>query len=355
MQHTIVIRADASHNIGSGHVMRCLTLAHALKNQYHIQFLCRPHTGNMIATLQDMGFSVTPLKKDPTNTPWTDITQNEDAQQCLQTIKTLKSIKLIIVDHYALDHIWETQLKPYTHKLLVIDDLADRPHNCDYLLDQNQLTDTHPYKNLLSAQTRVFLGTKYALLRNEFTQWRNAALKRHTNNQQPRHCLINFGGMDSDDLSTQTLHILSQTTLIKHLDITLIMGQHAPHIHKVKQLIQHIPHPVKLIIHCQQMAKEMTQADFIIASSGSTVWEICCLALPAIIIVEAENQHTIAQHIQQKNAAIVLNSPKLLKTHIVHAITRLINEPDYYQNIARNAAQQCNGNGVKNILKALNL
>ena len=166
----VVFRVDASLQMGTGHVMRCLTLANELQQQNHeIFFICRELTGNHILLIN---FPVLVLPKndnfqsDSLYLNWLGATQEQDAEQTIKVIP--KNTNLLIVDSYAIDEIWHKQLRPYTKKIMVIDDLSDRQFDCDVLLNQNLGIQTKDYKNQVPNDCELLLSCDYALLRPEF-------------------------------------------------------------------------------------------------------------------------------------------------------------------------------------------
>ena len=190
----VVIRTDASIQIGTGHVMRCLTLAEGLKyKNVRVEFICREHKGNMISYIKSRGFEVhiIPLLKKDTGIPslskakvkildhadWLGSTQEQDAHICHQILGKLIP-DWLIVDHYSLDQVWEMKLQGSFQKLMVIDDLADRSHACDLILDQTYNRKLDDYKSLVTSKCQVLVGSKYALLRPEFSEWREFSLRR---------------------------------------------------------------------------------------------------------------------------------------------------------------------------------
>ena len=211
----IVFRCDASLQIGTGHVMRCLTLAEMLKNQGNeCYFICRNHTGNLIDKIQQSGFQAYVIGINENNhikekalfnedntlfhADWLGATQQQDAQDCLAILGQLQ-VDWLIVDHYALDKTWQQLLKPYYKKLMVIDDLGDREHLADLLLDQNYGSTFEKYQDLVPENCEVLAGCKVALLRPEFAMWRDFSLKRRKDEMEVKHIIITLGGVDPDN------------------------------------------------------------------------------------------------------------------------------------------------------------
>ena len=204
---TIMFRTDASLEIGTGHVMRCLTLASGLLERgANISFLCRAHDGNLIDLIRSHGFSVYVLPlllqvddNDQTQTDlphaaWLGCNWERDVEHCRAMMRD--PVDWIIIDHYALDYRWEKAMRDKCHEMMCIDDLADRKHDCDILLDQNLGRTEEHYRKFVSWETKLLLGPRYALLRCEFAEWRDASLNSR---KQPklRHLLVAMGGVDS--------------------------------------------------------------------------------------------------------------------------------------------------------------
>src|SRR5690606_32725265 len=189
-EHKIVFRCDASIQIGSGHVMRCLTLADELSRQgAESFFICRQHDGSLIEILQQRGYQVYTLplehglviesasKATLAHADWLVTTQHRDAELSRSIVEQIKP-NWLIVDHYALDENWEKRLRQYCKKIMVIDDLADRKHDCDVLLDQNFGRYAQDYAAYVNKDCELLCGSKYALLRPEFAEWRSYSLER---------------------------------------------------------------------------------------------------------------------------------------------------------------------------------
>lgn len=322
----IVFRADASIEIGSGHIMRCLTLAESLRQQGHqCHFICRVHEGHLGALIQDKGFSLTllpalsktesrlTLGNEPGCTAhahWLRVSWQEDASQSCDVLRALYShqkVDWVIVDHYALDYRWHHTCKPFYQKLMVIDDLADRKHLCQLLLDQTYGRNPADYQTYVPSDCTLLVGAEYAILRPEFAQWRKYSLQRRQQQYQKaqpiQKVLVNLGGVDKDNVTCQILSALEQSALDQRCKITVIMGKTAPHLAQVQQLAACSKYSVTVLNAVSNMAELMAEADFAIGAAGSTAWERCTLGLPTLMVILADNQKLIAEQLSQAQAA----------------------------------------------------
>jgi len=326
----VAIRADASTKIGTGHIMRCLTLADALyERDIEVFFICRPHSGSLIDLVREKGYPVFCLKY-PTqqsdkllrHSDWLGSTQEQDAQQCAHYLKN-NFVDLMIVDHYGLDKTWQLELKPFFKKLMVIDDLGDRTHLCDILLDQNFGSVKGKYQNLVPKSCYMLVGSEFALLRPEFSKWRQYSLKRR---QQPKleSILINLGGVDADNITTQLILQLETCDLPKKLSVTVVMGPITPHLAEVERAAQQSRYTVMVIAGVSNMAQIMSNSDLAIGAAGSTSWERCSLGLPTILVAIADNQQPIADALVKIGAAQVIRQVNELSDQINSAKGNLV-------------------------------
>lgn len=320
MASTIVFRADASLQIGSGHVMRCLTLATALREHGVVcHFICREHPGDLINQIRDLGFAVTALvtgsldlqavekngESLPAHAAWLGVDWQTDAEATRDVLQPL-SPDWLVVDHYALDRAWEQALRPHCAQLMVIDDLADRPHDCDLLLDQNLGRAMADYAKLVPATSKVLTGTRYALLRPEFAALRDYSLRRR-HPPKLQQLLINMGGVDQADATGQVLETLRQCPLPQDCHITVVMGLNAPWLATVLTLAADLPWPCEVKVNVNDMAQLMADSDLAIGAAGGTSWERCVLGLPTLIVVVAANQKPGAMALTEAHAAVLLN------------------------------------------------
>jgi UDP-2,4-diacetamido-2,4,6-trideoxy-beta-L-altropyranose hydrolase len=299
VQPRIAIRTDASLQIGTGHVMRCLTLADALRERGgRCTFICRPHSGHLMDMIAQSGHHPVALPNDgrtthhmpadPVHAAWLGTDWQTDAQQTREALGA-EGVDWLVVDHYALDHRWEQTLRPFCQNLMVIDDLADRAHDCDVLLDQNLGRNVQDYGDLLKPHTTTYIGPQYALLRPEFAQLRSQSLARRTQ-PQLKHLLITMGGVDKDNATGQVLKALKACHLPTDLHITVVMGPHAPCLADVKLQAAQMVRPTQVLVGVSEMAQLMSNSDLCIGAAGSTSWERCCLGLPTLLLVLADNQ-----------------------------------------------------------------
>jgi UDP-2,4-diacetamido-2,4,6-trideoxy-beta-L-altropyranose hydrolase len=348
----IIFRVDASLQMGTGHVMRCLTLAHALKeNRADIEFICRKQEGNLIDKIRSNGFVVHELEvleeievgSKLAHSHWLGATQQQDANDCIDIFKE-ERFDWLIVDHYALDEKWQKKLKPCYEKLMVIDDLADRKHQCDILLDQTFGRQQENYSELTPKDCKILLGSQYALLRPEFTKLREYSLERRRK-LRFKHLLVNMGGADPDNITGQVIEKLQAANLPKDVMITIVMGKTAPHLKSVSSFASKLSYRSEVKIDVNNMAEIMANADIAIGASGSTTWERCCLGVPTIQLITAYNQEFIAQQLDKINAIKLVG--------IDDMIENLENFQYWMKDVGENAKKVTNGMGIKTILEYL--
>lgn len=289
----VVIRVDASTTMGTGHLMRCRTLARALQHQgADIAFVCRHHPGNRIGDLREEGFIVhelpTPdeqrLQPDDDYATWLGVPQAQDAAETKAALAD--KLDWLIVDHYALDREWEQRLRACADRVVVIDDLANRDHDCDVLLDQNYATDPEVrYDARVPPEAIRMLGPRYALLQPEYAAYR-AELTAHSG--QVRRIFIFFGGTDSENLTEMSLQALADSEL-HDVAVDAIVGPNNPNREALAKQAEQMPH-VTLHSPRPHLADLMANANLAIGAGGTTTWERCCLGLPSVVVSIADNQ-----------------------------------------------------------------
>ncbi len=318
----IAFRVDASLQIGSGHLMRCLTLAEALRDKDAAQchFIARAHPGHLLEQIWDRGFELHSLPPGssgfvpdasdgqalPAHAAWLGCDWQTDAGQTALILESLHP-DWLVVDHYALDARWHAMLAPYYRRLFAIDDLADRPLLCDLLLDQTYARSPADYQPWLPTACQVLCGSEFALLRPQFNALREQSLARRTA-PQLRQLLVTMGGVDKNNVTGQVLDAIRQSKLALGCQVTVVMGITAPWLAEVQAQAATLPWPCRVLVNVGNMARLMADSDLCIGAAGSTAWERCTLGVPSVMAVTADNQNSIAQALDASGAAISLGS-----------------------------------------------
>ena len=360
----IVFRVDASLEIGTGHVMRCLTLAEALKKKdIDCYFICRKHPGNLIDFISNQNFKVfslplndsEELSKMPKNKllnhySWLGSSWQDDANQTNKILENLQ-IDYVIVDHYALDKSWETSVIKKCKKLMVIDDLCDRFHECDILLDQNFGRQENEYTSLVPNRCLTLAGSGYALLRPEFALLRNTSLERREKPELNK-ILITMGGVDKDNTTCDILNAINDCKLPANINITVIMGPKSPWLDKVHKLIGKMKYATEILTNVNNMAQHMSDSDLAIGAGGSTSWERCCLGLPSLVVVLADNQKEIAKSLDSAGAAKMINKNSLIE-EISIQINNIQDNILILKDISKAASIISNGRGANYVVDSI--
>jgi len=348
----VVFRVDSSAKIGTGHVIRCLTLANTLKVKgAEVIFICRDHQGHIREKIIQQGFKVILLKSDGefdsfssklSHAKWLGCSWKEDAQQTLEHLNIIKP-EWLIVDHYGLDKKWENAVKPYVSKLMVIDDIADRLHKCDLLLDQNIVAGmSERYLHLIPQKCSQLLGPDFALLQPAY-----AKLHIESNFQTGiiERILVYFGGVDENNLTGRTI---SAFISLNHHEIDLdvvipIRGLHVDLI--AKQAINF--KNIHLHTDLPTLAPLMKNANLSIGAGGVTSWERCCLGLPAITITDGENQNMTNKELEKLGAVKFLGKAQSVSVDdIYNSLNSFIKSPKKLKNMSIRAMELCDGKGV---------
>ncbi|MEQ1534303.1 MAG: UDP-2,4-diacetamido-2,4,6-trideoxy-beta-L-altropyranose hydrolase [Burkholderiaceae bacterium] len=365
MKKRVAFRTDASLQIGIGHVMRCLTLADALKARgAECEFISREHPGHMLGVIRQRGHAVTALPagkpssaraddsvQQPAHAAWLCCDWSTDARQTGAILASLQP-DWLVVDHYALDQRWEEACAPHSRKLLVIDDLADRPHRCDLLLDQNLGRQPEHYAQWVPAYCQVLTGPQYALLRPEFAALRPYNLQRRQAQPALRQLLITMGGVDQPNATGQVLQALKTCALPAVCRITVVMGLTAPWLQSVRELAAQMPWPTEVVVNVSDMAQRMADSDLAIGAAGSTSWERCCLGLPTLMVVLANNQRPSAKALQEAQASRLIGGVSEVATQLPLAVQALTQDHQLMR-MSTAASAVTDGQGVDKVLQAL--
>lgn len=315
--------------------MRCLTLAMFMRDRgWACEFACMDITGNLISYVSQAGFRVHRLNPQDSSTEVKVISNGStsmdygaedwiyDARQVKSILET-NAYEVVIVDHYKLSADWESAIRPGCLWIMAIDDLADRNHICDLLLDHNAGRTPKDYAGKVSDSCRLVIGPPYALLRSEFARARltskKAACRKHG-----VHLLITVGGVDSSNIVSKILDALSTCSVPPFFKATVVLGVFTPWLEQVRDQAKLMPFPVRLLSNVTNMAQLMTECDAAIGAGGVTALERCCVGLPTLIIPLAENQRPGTDALETEGCAmkVVLSTTSFEKE--IHRWVRLI-------------------------------
>lgn len=322
--------------------MRCLTLADMLRRQgASVQFVCREHPGNLCDWIQETKFPVYRLPFSPhrhfTDTRpderWLGETSETDAGQTAEWIRTqFHEIDLLVVDHYSIDFRWEQRLRPVAKKIMVIDDLANRAHDCDLLLDQNLYDRMEErYKGLIPDSCVTLLGPRHVLLREEFHAARPKARVR---DGTVRRLFVFFGGSDPTNETEKALEALSLLNL-PGISADVVVGRSNPYHERIASLSAQLPN-VAFHRQIDYMADLMLKADLAIGAGGTTTWERCYLGLPAIVVTTAHNQIEVAKAASKAGILLYLgHHSEVAPESIADALVRLMEHPESLARMSR--------------------
>ncbi len=310
MKKTVVIRADASVKNGTGHIMRCLALGHALKRDGNeVCFAVKECPDALLKKIKSDSFSILRIKAKAGSIA--------DALELAKSAKRRKSF-WIVVDGYHFTDKYQDSIKEAGLHLLFIDDYGHcRTYSADIILNQNLYAGTHFYPEP-DTFTRILLGTQYALLRPDFRQYRN--WKREISEKAVR-ILLTLGGSDPDNTTLRLLKALKKL----NFEVKAVVGGANPHLKSLEKEIKKSP-DLKILKNVSDMPALMAWADIAITSGGSTCWETCFMGLPNIITYCADNQKPIAMSLDSAGAAINLGHNKDLTEKKFAATLRKLSE-----------------------------
>lgn len=355
--HRIAFRADATGQIGTGHFMRCLTLADGLKQRgANICFVSRELPMHLRGMLTAKGIGFISLDVEPAeeqaevlaHSHWLGVSQKQDAQATIQALSG-QIWDWLVVDHYALDARWENALRSVVKKIMAIDDIADREHDCDVLLDQNFYENMQArYDGKVPTHCKLLLGPHYALLRDEFGKLREQVKPRSAGINR---ILVFLGGVDFDNYTGQAIEAISSAG-IRDVHVDVVIGAQHPCRIGIEKICTELGYSCH--VQTNRMAELMAAADLAIGAGGSASWERCCLGVPALLVALAENQIEIAKGLGAFGACVYIGTKGTVSTSIMqNAVEELIGNPSRVEKISRQAFSLVDGMGVGRVCQEL--
>ncbi|RLB70833.1 MAG: UDP-2,4-diacetamido-2,4,6-trideoxy-beta-L-altropyranose hydrolase [Deltaproteobacteria bacterium] len=343
-----VIRADASIAIGSGHVHRCLSLALELRRRgAEVLFICRELPGSLCSLLAEREFRVFPLPAPGEGEP--ECRPDRDVWETAAVLSSLPGkIDWLIVDHYALDREWESALREQVSRIMVLDDLANRRHDCDLLLDQGFYADAgHRYRELVPPGCRLLLGPRYALLNDGF------ARRRQREDERPRKRLfVFFGGSDA---TNETEKVLWALPLLKNRNVQLDVVVGGGNLFRARiEKLAAADDRVRLHYQVEDMAALMAKSDIALGAGGTTTWERFCLGLPSIVVSVADNQTALSESLGLDGRIVYLGrADQVDKEMIARAIDSLLEFPWWRRSLSQRGRKLVDGQGCRRLGRIL--
>ena len=358
----VYIRTDSSKHIATGHLMRCLTLAKRLREKdCDVIFICRNFEGNISRIVQENEFELILLEHNDSMainrdhpdeyTRWLETSSIVDYKQTLAAIaQGRRKADWLIVDHYGLDSSWHTPIREVAENIMVIDDLANRPLDCNLVLDQNFHEDYETRYNWLVPNTAVQLvGPQYALLREEFYQFvkNQSRIRKEINN-----ILIYYGGFDA---TNETMKALKAVELVngRNITATVIAGKNNPQYQEICSFCIENPN-IRHIEKADNMAELMVHADLALGAGGTTTWERCALGLPALITAVADNQLPISRMVDKAGFGIYLGqSSDVTVDSIADRIKELQGNPEILIKMSEAGPKLVDGLGTDRVVEKI--
>lgn len=328
-EHTFVVRVDSSSEIGMGHLVRCLALASNLvKLKGKVIFICRDHFGSAHELILKHKFKLHLLngkdKEGRSSKPsdWLGCSQLQDASESSAFIAKYPGAH-VIVDHYGLGYLWESNVK--CESMTVIDDLANRRHQCSLLIDQSLQNTKSDYEKLIDGNFD-FIGGNKVLLRNEFSSgqiWKAP---------ESRRVLICMGGADPQSYTKKILEqiVFSHKTYSGQeavREIKVVVGAAATDHEELLTIADSTELKVSILSTPDNIAQLMLTSDLCILSCGTMILEACALGVPSIGIAVADNQQGTAEFLAKAGAIELYDFENESDSKIYAVIFSLINDP----------------------------
>lgn len=363
----IVIRVDASIRMGTGHMVRCLTLAEGLqRKQFNVSFLSQRLPGSLCDQIKARGFSVRSLPALETDrfasvgdssvphAEWLGIDWQHDAEHAAASLSAMRPAPdWLVVDHYALDRRWEDAVRPYTNHIMVIDDLANRPHDCDILLDQICTDDRHRYESLLPARCKKLMGSHFVLLRPEFAAAR-ARLEfpgRFVNNNLVH---VFFGTSDEHGHAIRFSRLLLEH--FSDLRLRIVVGDTFVHLRQIADLAREYRGRAEWEQGVTNMAEHMWGCSIAVGTPGMSTWERACMGLPTAHVTNADSQVDILLSLQQDGFCEWLGRAEAITDEaFISGIRRFLNDEHKLASMRHTGLTSVDGRGVQRVIDEMSV
>ena len=341
----LLIRADASTNIGGGHLMRCLALAQGWKGEDGTAtFLSHCESDGLLQRIESAGLNFVSIEK-----PYPDASDLQRTLVLLDQLTTSQAAGVwLVLDGYHFDSTYQQAIRSAGHRLLVIDDMAHlRRYHADLLLNQNIHAERLSY--CCDSDTEFLLGTDYVMLRPEFQPWRG--WKREIP-ETPSKVLISLGSSDPENVALRVIQALQQTGT-NGFEVRIAVGPTNPNLETLQQAIARSTN-MQLLVDVTYMPEQLAWADVAISAGGTTCWESAFMGLPSIVIVLAENQAGIAQSLDEAGAVVNLGWHEHVSGKgLSDGLEKLLHSVDLLHDMSRRGQEIVDGEGVGKVISEI--
>lgn len=333
-----IFRADAGMDLGAGHVMRCLTLAGALAARgWRCAFAVNREALDAVPSLTAASYERC-------------LVSGASTRELGSLAERFPGADLVVIDHYSIDGAYESACRSWVPRIMVIDDLANRRHDADLLLDQTLGRGKDAYAPLVPTGCRLMLGSGYALLRPEFAERRDATLHGRSARKTVSRAFVSLGATDPQNLTALALDAIASSGVALSADA--VVGAANPHRVILADRMR-VEDTLQVDPPAARIADLMSGADVAIGGGGISAYERCCLGLPSILVVMAENQRPNAKALEETGAAIPVELSANGIDAIREALAGLARAPDRLRNMSAAAARVCDGLGAERAAEAI--
>ena len=341
MRPLLIIRADATPEIGAGHLMRSLALAHSWKARSgDVLFVSCCQSQDLRQRMADISRQVIPIDQThPDPGDWEKTSQILGAQ----------GDAWVVLDGYHFDCGYHKNIRALGKRLLVIDDTAHLDHyEADIVLNQNINAERLLYST--AAFTRRFLGPRFILLRPEFV---NRLFLKRKFPKVARRLLVTLGGGDLDNMTLKVMQTLGRIN-IDGFEALIVVGSTNPHLQQIRTESRRSRVSMEVIDNVPNMAKSMAWADFAVSAGGSTCWELAYMGVPALIITIADNQQAVVKGLEKAGVVVNLGwHGNFSPAKISRAIQDLALAADKRTQMSQRGRELVDGNGTQRVLKGM--
>lgn len=329
-----VFRCDAAPEMGGGHAVRCMALAGALGDAgWRATFAGIRETVETVPAIAQSGYG------------WWELSGPPESEPSALRSRAPGGCDALIVDHYGRDLDFELSCRGWAARIIAIEDIPGRAHDCDLLLDPTPGRAANDYAGLLPSGCDLLLGPSYALLRSQFTDARTSALARRARSPKLSRLFVNLGATDPANFTSVVLDGIAASGL--SLSVDVLMGSAAPHIAAVGERVRTLGVDARVHVNVADIAELMAAADLAVGAAGSSSFERCCMGLPSLVVVAADNQRQIAAALVNAGAAVSLGEGQALRpAHVARALQELARDPLRRARLSQNAWAVCDGRGA---------